>query len=139
MYILICGSRSFSTTQAVVGAWVNANVSPSDTVIHGEAVGPDRAAGEFARREGATVVGDPIIEEDKEVHGLKRAGLIRNERMYDTWEPDVVVAFWNRTSGGTKHMLDYAIKQGCPNVCIVGEDGKETWVKGSMGARSNVG
>jgi len=121
MHILICGSRDFVNAHQIVGDWVRANVQPSDTVIHGEAIGPDRVAGHFAREVGATVVGEPITQDDKDTYGMKRAGIIRNERMYDTYEPDLVVAFWNGTSRGTKHMMDYAIRQGC-KVAVVRED-----------------
>lgn len=42
----------------------------------------------------------------------RRAGFIRNEDMGDV--ADVLVAFWDGESRGTKHMIDYMTKLGKP-------------------------
>ena len=42
----------------------------------------------------------------------RRAGFIRNEDMGDV--ADVLVAFWDGASRGTKHMIDYMTKLGKP-------------------------
>lgn len=42
-------------------------------------------------------------------HG-KAAGVLRNMDMYDEVQPDLVLAFWDGISKGTKQMIDYALK-----------------------------
>jgi hypothetical protein len=40
----------------------------------------------------------------------KAAGIKRNERM--AYDADMLVAFWDGESRGTKHMIEYSLKQG---------------------------
>lgn len=76
-------------------------------VIHGGARGVDAVCAEAAARHGHEVVEMPA---DWETHG-KKAGVLRNLEMLDQG-PDVVVAWWNGVSRGTKHMIDAAKSRG---------------------------
>jgi len=42
----------------------------------------------------------------------KRAGFIRNQQMLVEGKPDIVLAYWDGSSKGTKHMIDIALSQG---------------------------
>lgn len=72
-----------------------------DEVVCGEARGPDTIGKEWAIKNQIPVISFPA-EWNK--YG-KRAGMLRNEQMGDY--ADVLFAFWNGTSRGTKHMIDY--------------------------------
>lgn len=75
-------------------------------VISGAAPGADTLGSDWA------VVNWTGLEEypaDWNTHG-KKAGIIRNQEMAE--KADVLVAFWDGESRGTKHMIDTALKQG---------------------------
>jgi hypothetical protein len=42
----------------------------------------------------------------------KRAGPIRNKQMLEEGKPDLVIAFWDGNSPGTKNMIDQAQAKG---------------------------
>jgi len=82
-------------------------VSKGSTVIHGGASGADTMAGDAALLLGCPVV---VFLPDWEKYG-KRAGFVRNDEMLDEG-PDLVIAFWNQTSKGTKYTIDKARERG---------------------------
>ena len=83
---------------------------PSEAVIvHGGAPGADRTAGFLADDFGFAVEEHPA---EWEKHG-KRAGFLRNVEMLESGV-DLVLAFWDGASRGTKHMIDEARKRGIP-------------------------
>jgi hypothetical protein len=65
-------------------------------VIHGAATGADMIADAIARRQGITVEGYPIPKEDWTRLG-KRAGRVRNQRMFDLGKPTRCLAFGRLT------------------------------------------
>lgn len=69
-------------------------------------------AGEMAQILGYTVIAVPA---EWKKYG-KRAGIMRNQKMFDEHHPDLVLAFHKNIaeSKGTKHMMEYAKKKGCP-------------------------
>jgi hypothetical protein len=77
------------------------------TVIHGGAHGADQCAGVAAEQLG---YGVHVFRADWGQFG-KRAGIVRNNLMLDT-NPDLVIAFWDGQSRGTKHTIDEARKRG---------------------------
>jgi hypothetical protein len=83
---------------------------PSDTTImHGDArLGVDGWVDGIAHALGLKVERYPA---DWRIG--KRAGIIRNERMLDLG-PDLVLAFWNGSSPGTRHCITSARKRGLP-------------------------
>lgn len=107
MRVLVCGSRDYPRKARIASRI--AMLSPGTTVIHGAARGPDRIAGAYAESLGFEVEEYPA---DWERLG-KRAGIIRNLDMLDAC-PDLVIAFWDGDSAGTKHTITEARKRGIP-------------------------
>jgi hypothetical protein len=79
----------------------------SSTVIHGGAKGADAFAGIAAEQLGYDI---EVFKADWKQFG-KRAGFVRNLTMLNT-APDLVIAFWDGDSLGTKHTIDEARKRG---------------------------
>lgn len=92
MRVIVCGGRDFADTTAVWGAldtlWQKA---PHDcmVVIQGGARGADQIAREWCVSRQVQYDNFPA---DWETHG-KAAGPIRNQRMIDKGQPDLVMAF----------------------------------------------
>ena len=78
--------------------------APAVTVISGGARGVDQRAIAAARGAGLKVREYPA---DWDRYG-KRAGFLRNEEMVKA--ADMVIAFWDGSSKGTKHTIDLAMK-----------------------------
>ena len=76
------------------------------TVVHGTARGADTLGCQWASTWGLSIMPFPA---DWHTHG-KAAGHIRNAEMADY--ADVLVAFWDGESKGTKGMIDVALKKG---------------------------
>jgi len=77
-------------------------------IVSGGAKGPDTFAEKFAL---INQIPTKIFLPDWDKHG-KSAGFIRNKQIVDY--SDMVIAFWDRKSKGTKSTIDLAIKQGKP-------------------------
>lgn len=109
MKVLVCGSRGLRPKDYRDVFDRLLRLSSEDEIIHGGARGVDRFAGACAEAFGnrATVF---LAEWDR--HG-KQAGVLRNCRMLDE-NPDVVLAFWDGQSRGTKHTIDEATRRGIP-------------------------
>lgn len=78
-------------------------------MLHGGARGADKLAGTVAAKLGFEV---EEYEAEWNTYG-KAAGALRNIKMIET-EPDLVIAFWDGASAGTKHTLSLARKAGIP-------------------------
>jgi hypothetical protein len=78
-------------------------------VIHGGAGGADRMAGSLAVKLG---LGTPIVYPAKWREQGRAAGHIRNRLMLDQEQPDLVIAFWDGESPGTKGMIDEVKRRG---------------------------
>jgi hypothetical protein len=117
MRILVCGGRNFDEywfvsktlyslfppTTDDMSTWL----PPSDTVIiHGNAAGADACADQWAV---VNWTGLEIYEADWETYG-KGAGHIRNKRMLEEGNPDLVVAFPG--GRGTANMVKIAKRAG---------------------------
>lgn len=111
MKVLVCGSRSWGETRdQVVKLYDRIGELPLDaTIIHGNARGADRLAGDAALRRGNPV---EVFPADWDEHGRK-AGIVRNLQMLDQ-KPDLVIGFWDGISRGTKHTLAQAERRGIP-------------------------
>jgi hypothetical protein len=114
MLIVITGSRTWRESKIVTE--VLSKYPPDSKLIHGGAMGADRIAGRVAEKLGMTV---EVMEADWERYG-KSAGFRRNDEMLDR-NPDVVVAFWDGKSRGTKYTIDEANKRNIQTVVTVGE------------------
>ena len=107
--VVISGSREFTEFHAF------ANKLDDILKIHrtknhirlfeGGARGIDKLAYQYAIMRG---IKKERFEADWDKY-KKRAGILRNIEMIDAG--DMVVAFWNGVSKGTKHAIDYAIKK----------------------------
>jgi len=78
-----------------------------EAVISGGAPGPDRWAMTWAKNH--LQVGLEMHYPDYTKHG-KRAPLVRNKEMAASG--DVLIAFWDGQSRGTRHMINAALDQG---------------------------
>lgn len=114
--VLICGTRRFAdpfTASLAINERID-KLPSGTTIIHGGALGTDQIAAEAATRTGHTV---QAFYADWDKHG-KAAGVIRNIAMLNE-KPDLVIAFWNGESPGTKHTLDNAKKRRIPTEIIL--------------------
>jgi hypothetical protein len=108
--VLVTGDRNWDDTETVLQRLL---ALPSDTVlVHGDARGLDRIAGEIGRHLGFTVHPEPA---NWLKHG-HRAGPIRNRRMYNEYKPTLVLAFHSDidNSRGTRDMVRYVLKTDTP-------------------------
>ena len=85
--------------------------SGCEKIVSGGAAGIDKCAAEYARRQGIELL---EILPDYNKYG-KAAPLLRNQTIAD--ESDIVIAFWNGYSKGTKSIIEYCKKSN--KVCIV--------------------
>jgi YspA, cpYpsA-related SLOG family len=105
--VLVCGSRTWDDADEI--RKVLERFGRETTIVHGGARGADTIAAGVAHALGMQVEEYPA---DFELHG-RPAGIIRNIEMIET-EPDLVVAFWDGVSTGTKHTLSLAKKNRIP-------------------------
>lgn len=111
MKIAVVGSRDFKDKEFVCQIISERFIMCCDyraTLVSGGARGVDSIAEEFAN---AHLIKTIIFKPDWDKYG-KSAGFIRNKLIID--EADMVLAFWNGSSKGTKHSIDLAIKAGKP-------------------------
>jgi hypothetical protein len=106
MRVLICGSRTWIDKAAIAADLFE--LGPFEVVIHGGARGADRISGEVARNLGIPV---KVYKADWRRYG-KRAGSIRNLEMLDKGKPDLVIAYWDGESPGTRDMILKAERAG---------------------------
>jgi hypothetical protein len=109
--VLVCGSRKVADPGATRQA-IDARLSllPTDaTIIHGAAHGVDMWADGIAYSRGLKT---RVFVADWEQHG-RSAGILRNNLMLDL-NPDLVIAFWDGESRGTKHTIEEAERRRIP-------------------------
>lgn len=106
-HVLIVGSRSFPDLDQV---WTFVNqLPPNAIVVSGGAAGVDRTAAHAARLRGMAVL---ELSAPWECDG-KRAGFIRNQWLLELLPPEQLVrAFWDGTSPGTRMMIRIAKARG---------------------------
>ena len=105
MRVGIVGSRRFSEPSRV-SDYVNA-LPPRASIITGSASGVDAAATKAARAKGIAVQVIPASFD--ELADPKKSG-VRNQRLIDACE--VLVAFWDGTSKGTRKTVERALDSG---------------------------
>ena len=108
MKVIVAGSRNFNdyvTLSKVLDMALDTIKDKSKIVIvSGKAKGADSLGERYANDKGYKIKEFPA---DWDAHG-KSAGYIRNEEMAKY--SDALIAFWDGTSRGTKHMVDLANK-----------------------------
>lgn len=109
MMVLVTGSRSWARLDSVEGK-LDALLADHDdlVLIVGDARGADACAHMWGAGRVPTLVGIPAWNRRG-----KRAGIERNLVMLDL-KPDLVLAFWDGESSGTKHVIDEARRRGIP-------------------------
>lgn len=105
MKIAIIGSRECSNIDFVGNLEAVLNVSKDDTIISGGAKGIDTLAANYAKEKNISLI---EFLPDYKKNG-RAATFIRNREIVDN--SNIVVAFWNGNSKGTKYTLDYARKK----------------------------
>lgn len=111
MKVLVCGSRRF-TDPFRVSLAIDERMRqlPARTsVIHGAAPGADQIAAEAAHRHGHRVTPFPPNEAWPSPQRFHE----RNDRMLAE-HPDLVLAFWNGKSAGTRSVIEKARRRGIP-------------------------
>jgi predicted Rossmann fold nucleotide-binding protein DprA/Smf involved in DNA uptake len=103
--VIIAGSREFDRYEdvALVG---DVLINEGDVVVSGGARGADTLGERYARERGLQCL---VMKADWDVLG-KRAGYVRNRDMAIV--SDMLIAFWDGKSKGTKHMIDLALEKG---------------------------
>ena len=109
--IIIAGSRNFNNysllTSAMYNLLVNEMISGVEVeIVSGTAKGADQLGERFAKDHNYPIKKFPA---DWNTHG-KKAGYLRNKQMAEY--ADMLVAFWDGESKGTKNMIDLAEKNG---------------------------
>ena len=103
MKLAIVGSRTFndfSKLETFIKSKID--ISKITTIISGGARGADTLAEQFAGKYGIDL---KVFHAAWDTFG-KRAGYIRNKDIVDNC--DVLIAFWDDISKGTKHSIDLA-------------------------------
>lgn len=117
MNVLVTGDRHYKD-RPIVGAMLSGfrdlamSMFEDLVVIEGGARGADEHAREWGL--GYDNVQHITVEAEWTRYG-NAAGPIRNRRMYDEYQPEIVLAFHDDLEGnsrGTKDMVQYASKQG---------------------------
>lgn len=116
--VIIAGTRDFNDY-----AFLKKNVdyflqgiNPNNEeieIVSGNARGADKLGERYAKEHNLPV---KLFPANWNKYG-KRAGYLRNQEMADY--ADVLIAFWDEKSKGTKHMIDIAKKQDL-TVIVVG-------------------
>jgi hypothetical protein len=107
MRLLICGGRDLKLcTDEIQDAVWKLRHKEDIVLIHGCATGADDAARRWAEDREYETDAYPACWKQ---YG-KAAGPIRNTQMLTEGKPDVVIAFWDLKSKGTKDMINKSLK-----------------------------
>lgn len=114
MKVIIAGSREFSDFPLLYSKCDEILESHTDIeIVSGTAKGADKLGEHYASLKGYSVTQFPA---DWEKH-YRKAGFIRNEQMANYGE--MLIAFWDGESKGTKHMIDLAKSKGLETHVII--------------------
>lgn len=112
MNIAIIGSRNPGNINFSVELEKRINIKDGDAIVSGGAKGIDTLAANYAKGRNLQLI---EFRPDYAKHG-RGATFIRNRQIIAT--ADMVVAFWNGESRGTKYSIDYANKIGRTTLII---------------------
>jgi len=101
MKVVVCGSRGWTDVQRM--REILELLPEGAIIIHGGAPGADRMAGSLTRKF-LDLQGPIVYPADWRRYG-NDAGPIRNRAMLDEEKPDLVIAFWDGQSPGTRGMM----------------------------------
>lgn len=109
MFVVVTGSRGWRDELTIRDRL--RELPPGSVVMHGKAPrGADLIADRVARELGFEVKREPAKWREGGVYNV-RAGFERNTRMIEAG-PELVIAFWDGKSNGTRDCLDKAMKAG---------------------------
>ncbi|MBE6532268.1 MAG: DUF2493 domain-containing protein [Ruminococcaceae bacterium] len=108
MKIAIIGSRNLTAEN--LGGYLPPECTE---IVSGGAKGIDSCAADYARANGLTLT---EFLPDYKKYG-RGAPLVRNKQIVDY--ADLVIAFWNGESKGTRFTVNYAQKQGKPVKIVI--------------------
>lgn len=111
MKVIVAGCRDFNNYDYLKAklSILLSNFKPNDLeIVSGGAKGADALGERFAREFGIKV---KVFKAEWKKYG-NRAGPLRNEEMAKY--ADVLVAFWDNSSPGTKNMITNMNKEGKP-------------------------
>jgi hypothetical protein len=120
MRVLVTGSRKFKNARAVserLAQLPRQNL----VIVQGGAIGVDSFAYQWAVE---NHVATQTYKPDWNKYG-RSAGFKRNNEMLDT-KPDLVLAFWDGVSNGTRHTFAGARARGIPTEVIL-DDGRRAF------------
>jgi hypothetical protein len=103
MRVAVIGSRGFNDYELVVKTLSNLGIT---LLVSGGAIGADSLGEKYANEHDIPTL---IFKPDWETHG-KAAGMIRNTTIVEN--SDLVIAFWDGESKGTKDSITKAEKKG---------------------------
>ena len=112
MKIAISGSRNF-TDQIKIDEVLNKYKDVCTLIIHGGAIGVDSLSTVWAQK---NKIKTEIIKPDYIKYPNKSAPILRNKIIID--KADILIAFWDKKSRGTKSTIDFAIKKGIEIIII---------------------
>lgn len=104
--VIIAGGRNFSNEILLAESCDRLLKDLEVEIVSGGAKGADRLGEFYAIDRDFSISRFPA---DWEKHG-KRAGYLRNQEMAEY--ADILIAFWDGQSRGTKHMIDIATERG---------------------------
>lgn len=107
MRVIIAGSREGVWPELISTAVLRSNFNVTE-VVSGNARGVDQWGEDWAKEHNKALTIFPALWK---VHG-KSAGFKRNAEMAEY--ADALIAIWNGTSNGTKHMIETMQKLGKP-------------------------
>ena len=116
--VIIAGTRDFNDYAFLKKNvdYFSQGINPNNEeieIVSGNARGADKLGERYAKEHNLPV---KLFPANWDKYG-KRAGYLRNQEMANY--ADVLIAFWDEKSKGTKHMIDIAKKQGL-TVIVVG-------------------
>jgi hypothetical protein len=109
--VAIIGSRNFTDWERFQSSMSGLNLTPT-VIISGGAKGADSLAEQWARLNG---IATEVFLPDWKRYG-RGAGMIRNQQIIDSC--DIVVAFWDGSSPGTRNSIGLAKQKGIPVIHI---------------------
>lgn len=107
--VIIAGGRDFNNyalLQEYVDKFLSTYSSDSIEIVSGNARGADKLGERYAKEHNLPV---KLFPANWDKYG-KRAGYLRNQEMADY--ANMLIAFWDRKSKGTNHMINIAKKAG---------------------------
>jgi len=111
--VLVCGDREWNNRPLMEFILSKIPLDKFHTLMHGDCRGADKMAGEIATDMGFEVVAYPAFKDVDWIKYGKACGPIRNRKMLEEGQPDLVIAFHNdlKNSKGTKDMVTIAMHE----------------------------